>query len=435
MTTSRHVSPLFTVAVATYGRGEKIAATLQSIAQQTIAHFEVLVVSDGPASAALRATVEQFDSRFKLCELSERTRSQSGPNNYAWARARGDYVAYLGHDDIWHPEHLEALSRVFASAPSPDFAISGALMIGPSGAVDELTWVSGIFPPTAANPGLAHFFPPSSVSHKRVLSRPIEDWPAPMLARGPVDSHFLLAAARTGCVFLSTEQVTVFKFNSALRYLSYLLPSDDEQQKILELCSHPVALNKFIEERVELTRRQGTYMFLEHPNPEDFEAGEVVRKYEQIRGIKMTENTTLTHPRREAVNTMPSGFDWHPFEGEGSHTWRWSGPSPRPRMALPFLCPVPVELRLHIIAFASEKIMNSLRLFVSGHEQEFALFPNPETASTDLCATIRLGDSTATVIELRMAQTISPHEMDATSEDTRQLGLCLAGMTLTPLDS
>jgi hypothetical protein len=430
-------APLFTVAVATFQRDAKIEATLLSIARQTTFDFEVLVVSDGPASPELRAIVADFDERFQLHELPERTRSQSAPNNHAWANAQGTYLAYLGHDDIWHPEHLESLARVFDTHPSADFAISGALMIGPPGAVDQLTWLSGIFSTSEADPGLKHFFPPSSIAHRRITQLPIDEWPEPLSSRGPVDSSFLIHAATSGCEFFSTERVTVFKFNSALRYLSYLLPDDVEQHKALELCDHPAALHRFIDERVRLTQEQGTHMFLTHPDPKEFAAGEILRGYEQVRGISasISETMPLLTFVTQGVNQAPSGFDWHPHEGQGAHTWRWSGPSPRPRLVLGFTSPDAAQLTLHISRFSSAEIQDSLALLVSGEKNAFTLTVDPDTGATSLRATIRLRESSATVIELRMSHTISPQEIEAESADTRQLGLCLTGITLAPIGS
>lgn len=429
----RKSAPLFSVVIATYRRDQKIEATLLSVARQSCQQFEVIVVSDGPAHPHLVETIKSFGSQFALYELPERSRSQSGPNNLGWEKARGKYIAYLGHDDIWAPHHLEELKKVFSEQPDTSFAISGTLMIGPPGAVDDYTWVSGIFPSDESEPGIRHFFPPSSVAHLRLPATELTPWPEPMKISAPVDSHFLLSAAQAGHLFYSTEKTTVLKFNSALRYLSYLQPEDFEQRKALELCSNTGALRRFISERVSLARKQGTFMFLRHPNPEDYDRGEIVKGHEKIRGIAITEVTNLREPVTIPPGEEPRGFDWHAAEQEGSQTWRWSGPSCRPRLPIAYTSDSPASLTVHIARCASERIRDSLQLFLNGSEIAYTI-TDLEPAGLELHSTIQLRSSEASVLEIRMCETVSPHVLNSASADTRMLGLCLTQLSLSPIE-
>ena len=151
--------PSFSVVVATYDRGPLVEATLASVAQQSLADIEVLVASDGPAAPGLARTVAQFGERFRLVETERRSGSQCTPNNFAWSIARGRFIAYLGHDDIWLPGHLAALRDAFEQRPHSDFAASGCLLLGPPGAGSGSAWVTGLFDPDDRWMPLAHFFP------------------------------------------------------------------------------------------------------------------------------------------------------------------------------------------------------------------------------------------------------------------------------------
>ena len=60
------------------------------------------------------------DRRVRWMNLPANTGHQSGPNNAGLREARGRFIAYLGHDDLWLPHHLECLtSALHAGADSP----------------------------------------------------------------------------------------------------------------------------------------------------------------------------------------------------------------------------------------------------------------------------------------------------------------------------
>ena len=55
------------------------------------------------------------DPRVRWENLEENSGSQSGPNNRGLALARGELIAYQGHDDVWHPYHLATLVHAMAT--------------------------------------------------------------------------------------------------------------------------------------------------------------------------------------------------------------------------------------------------------------------------------------------------------------------------------
>jgi glycosyltransferase involved in cell wall biosynthesis len=93
------------VVVTTLNRPAMLLRALDSIASQTYAPCEVIVVADGPSDeAALIAQREQPSVR--LLQLKAR----SGPSvarNFGVQSARGAWVAFLDDDDEWLPRKLE----------------------------------------------------------------------------------------------------------------------------------------------------------------------------------------------------------------------------------------------------------------------------------------------------------------------------------------
>ncbi len=425
------VSPTFSVVIATFGRGALIDATLESVARQTVDDIEVLVASDGPAATGLAETVERFGDRFRVLETAARCGSQFGPNNLGWSAAAGEHVAYLGHDDVWLPGHLAALRRAFEREPRAEFAASGCVFFGPPGAGDGHTWVTGMFDPTDRWMALTHFFPPSSVAHRRNLPEELR-WPDAAVVRRPVDSQFMFSAAQRGCIFTSTGTITVLKFNSALRYLSYLSPDDDEQRAALALIDDPTQLHATIDAAVTEVATSGNYMSTLHPAERDRQPGEALRINARIRGIDTPPLVALDGPTWMPVDDGPRAFDWHGLERDGDRTWRWSGPNPRPRLLIPFVHEGPVRLTLHLAAVANVDVLDSLAVLVNGTS-----LPTAVRRASDGSILVELEASLhadrASVVELRMIRTVPVVELAPGSADSRRVGVSLAGVQLEPL--
>ncbi len=126
--------------------------------------------------------------------------------------ARGRQVAYLGRDDVRRPDHLRSLVSAI-SAANADLASSLVEMIGPRGS--NFRVVSGIYPPGGydGKRGLC----PSGLMHSLAIARQVGGWKDyRTIARNP-DTQFAYDGFLAGSRFASTSELTVVKFNSALR--------------------------------------------------------------------------------------------------------------------------------------------------------------------------------------------------------------------------
>jgi glycosyltransferase involved in cell wall biosynthesis len=116
--------PLVTVVIATYNRANTLKYAIESVLWQTFTNFEVWIVGDC-CTDHTEEVVKSFsnDTRINWYNLPKNSGYQSKPNNEGIKRAKGRYIAYLNHDDIWLPNHLEALVNHIEMTDA-DFAFS-----------------------------------------------------------------------------------------------------------------------------------------------------------------------------------------------------------------------------------------------------------------------------------------------------------------------
>ena len=102
-------APRVSVIIPTYNRSNVLRHAIASVLRQSFADYELLVVGDG-CSDDSAATVAGFaDARIRWINLPVNSGHQSAPNNEGLRQARGELIAYLGHDDLWLPHNLEVL--------------------------------------------------------------------------------------------------------------------------------------------------------------------------------------------------------------------------------------------------------------------------------------------------------------------------------------
>jgi glycosyltransferase involved in cell wall biosynthesis len=106
-------APRVSVIIATYNYAGVLAYSIASVLDQTFPDFELIVVGDGCTDDSERVATSTGDDRVHWVNLPENTGHQSTPNNEGLWRATGEVVAFLGHDDLWLPHHLEVLVGAF----------------------------------------------------------------------------------------------------------------------------------------------------------------------------------------------------------------------------------------------------------------------------------------------------------------------------------
>jgi len=126
------------VIVPTYNRADLLTQALDSVANQTFKNWECLVCDDGSndSTVALVHARSASDDRFRLIE-GGRSGLPAGPRNRGIREAKGEWVAFLDDDDLWHPAKLERQLEVtgtqhwdFVASPAIRFRALGRDSIG-----------------------------------------------------------------------------------------------------------------------------------------------------------------------------------------------------------------------------------------------------------------------------------------------------------------
>ncbi|MEY2480082.1 MAG: hypothetical protein QOI04_1009 [Verrucomicrobiota bacterium] len=99
--------PLVSVIIPAFNAQHYIGAAIQSVIDQTLADFEVIVVDDGSTDQT-GSIVSDFcasDSRIRL--ITRENGKLARARNTGITAASGRFLAFLDADDTWHPTKLE----------------------------------------------------------------------------------------------------------------------------------------------------------------------------------------------------------------------------------------------------------------------------------------------------------------------------------------
>ena len=123
---------MISVVIPLYNKEKAVIGTLNSVLAQTYKDYEVIIVNDGSTDHSQQVVEEYIKSHItnSKSDKSPITNHQSPirlvskPNggvssarNCGIQEARGEYVAFLDGDDLWHSTYLEELAKLIADYP------------------------------------------------------------------------------------------------------------------------------------------------------------------------------------------------------------------------------------------------------------------------------------------------------------------------------
>src|SRR5689334_9621809 len=113
--------PLVSCVVPVYNGERYLAEALDSILAQTHRPLQAIVADDGSTDGTAAVAAAYGD---RVLVLRQANAGPAAARNLGLAAARGEYVAFLDADDLWHPRKLERQLARFRARPQLDYCVS-----------------------------------------------------------------------------------------------------------------------------------------------------------------------------------------------------------------------------------------------------------------------------------------------------------------------
>lgn len=210
-------TPAVSVVMATYNRSNIIGHAIESVRRGSFADWELVVVGDACTDDTEAVVAAIGDPRIRFVNLPENCGEQSGPNNVGVKLARGRYLAFLNHDDLWFPEHLARSVAVLNSDPAADLVFGVGLL----DAADDrpMRAIGAVTADKQYHPSM--FLPATMWVMRRELAERVGPWTPAAQTRLAPSQDWLQRARKAGARLAGSDHFSAVMIASATRANAY----------------------------------------------------------------------------------------------------------------------------------------------------------------------------------------------------------------------
>ena len=239
MNTINH--PWLTVVMPVYNGENYLEFALQSILSQPVDGIEIVAVDGGSSDQTIKI-FESYAGRLPLrLFVCEHLENWVAKTNHGLSQARGDFVCFLHHDDLWLKDRLVTLRTLVTMAPHVTMFLHSSWFIDPAGRRVG-TWRCPL-------PGDAELGPDLVI--ERLLVQNFISMPAPLFSRqaalraGGLDEglwytadwDFWLKMAAAGSTFYHPRPLSAFRIHPQAQTMqgsSHVLEFRRQQEIVLD---------------------------------------------------------------------------------------------------------------------------------------------------------------------------------------------------------
>lgn len=113
---------LVSVVIPSYNHAPYIKEAIESVLNQTYQPIELIVIDDGSKDDSVEVIKTIIDDRMQL--IQQTNRGAHLTINKGLELAKGDYLSILNSDDIYCPDRIASMMKVFSESPDIDLISS-----------------------------------------------------------------------------------------------------------------------------------------------------------------------------------------------------------------------------------------------------------------------------------------------------------------------
>ena len=106
---------MISVIIPLYNKEHFVAKTIESVLTQTYQDFELIIVNDGSTDHSADVVSTFSDARIRFVEQANG--GVSSARNHGIRLAKGEFIAFLDADDLWHSDFLEQMLNLYKAYP------------------------------------------------------------------------------------------------------------------------------------------------------------------------------------------------------------------------------------------------------------------------------------------------------------------------------
>ncbi len=239
--------PLFTILLPVVRPPALLPFAIESVLAQSVPELELLIVCDGAPAETLACARDYAgrDPRVQVHVFPKGERHGEAHRHAALAGARGRYVAHIGDDDLWFPDHLAELGALLAKA---DFGNLLHVYVHPGGRVEILPGDIGL--PAMRERMLGekfNLFGPTVAGYRLAAYRALPEGWSPAPPDVWVDLHMWRKFLRMeNMVFATRAVVSALVLATPQRHDLTLAQRQVENRTYLERIRDPASRNEIV---------------------------------------------------------------------------------------------------------------------------------------------------------------------------------------------